>query len=103
MDKETTEALVGAVFGTKFGVMTYSGRYMYGDKCLAFLVPNLASAVELGSLVGVQAVKMGRPLPMPTATDNLGLGNVVYYHHDTLDDEAYKFLLEVEEEQEALL
>lgn len=56
---------------------SYSGRGMYGRRCVAVDVPSGASMLELGYALGLRGVD---PSEFGEAkTDNMGLGIVVYW------------------------
>lgn len=63
---------------------SYSGRGMYGDRCVGFDVDSLT---ELGTLaIAIHEVlgdTLGRDMVENARTDNMGLGYIIYFPHHT--------------------
>ena len=66
---------------------SYSGRGMYGDRCVGFDVDSLT---ELGTLaIAIHEVLgdvEGRSMVENARTDNMGLGYIIYFPHHTCAD-----------------
>lgn len=61
--------------GVECSVITYSGRGMYGAEVTAFDLPNPDDLMMVGYAFGILGYA---PDMVPTRTDNLGRGIVVY-------------------------
>lgn len=75
----------------------YSGRFMYGDRCVGFDVDSLT---ELGTLaIAIHEVlgdAEGRDMVERARTDSMGLGYIIYFPHVTCseweeEDEDYDY------------
>ena len=59
---------------------TYSGRGMYGDRCVGWDVDSLAEIGPLAiAFVEVLGDTDGRTMAENVSTDNMGLGYIVYF------------------------
>lgn len=85
MDKMT---LVDAIYDAGFDVRSYSGRCMYGDKCVAFVVDgNVLGAV---ANIVVAADDNGDAVAdafNESRMDSMGRGTIVYFPLIAWDDD----------------
>lgn len=70
-------------------VSDYSGRGMYGDTCLAFMVDdNGLSMLQLGWALAEAGLDFGQDIVQSHCrTDAMGLGEVVYFPGIQVDEE----------------
>lgn len=82
-----TMTLVDAIYNAGFAVRSYSGRCMYGDKCVAFVVDgNVLGAV---ANIVVAADDNGDAVAdvfSDACMDSMGRGTIVYFPMIAWDD-----------------
>jgi len=71
----TSQEFIEALTEIGYDPTHYSGRYMYGESCVAISVDDLGESFDIGyELARIDAENPGAP-----HTDNMGLGYVLYW------------------------
>lgn len=77
MPKLTAQRLIDAIeAGCQYDALSYSGRGMYGKRCVSVNLDNTADLLHLGALLGEELGVDSVPTP---SIDSMGRGIVVYW------------------------